>query len=290
MSTMHDNEVYILGSQLPNSNKPPKHPQQKWLWIVALCSIGLIIFGVYRINNPHIATITENTTTESLQSEDSYSNTIIDPSDTVQRIELYEESINDVPMQLFEPRNLATKLQVGLPDINDKSILYVAEAAFVRADNKRIMDDFVLEGKQLAYGKANTGYCSMINGQVYIGAKNDSIRLLEAINQKGYFFRQFLLVNNGYPVKEFFQKNKAVRRAIALRQGKLVIVESKNKESLHDFAQALADIDISQAVYLIGGTESYGWYRTKPENAAITFGTKVKQKPSSTSYIIFQRE
>ena len=119
---------------------------------------------------------------------------------------------------------------------------------------------------------------------------DDSIRLLEAINQKGYYFRQFLLVNNGYPVKEFFQKNKAVRRAIALRQGKLVIVESKNKESLHDFAQALADIDISQAVYLIGGTESYGWYRTKPENVAITFGTKVKQKPSSTSYIIFQRE
>lgn len=289
MSIMHDNEVYILGSQLPKSNKPPKYPYSKWLWVVTISLIGSIFFGIYWMNKKN-TTSSDNIAIETPQSEDSYSNTVTDQSDTIQRIELHEESINDVPMQLYEPHNIAIKLHVGLPDINDKSILYVAEAAFVRADNKRIMDDFVLEGTQLAYGKANTGYCSIINGQVYIGAKNDSLRLLEAIHQKGFFFRQFLLVNNGYPVKEFFQKNKAMRRAIALRQGKLVIVESKNKESLHDFAQALADIDISQAVYLIGGTESYGWYRTESEKTVVTFGTKTKQKPSSTSYIIFQRE
>ncbi len=55
-------------------------------------------------------------------------------------------------------------------------------------------------------------------------------------------------------------KGKAERRALCEKDGQLLVVRSLGRESFHDFAQALADLGVEQAIYLTGG-EAYGFCR-----------------------------
>lgn len=73
-------------------------------------------------------------------------------------------------------------------------------------------------------------------------------------------FRQFALVSAGQIcLKQFALKGKVHRRALARKPGDATAyyVETVNKESLYDFAEALADYGFIDAVYLTGadGTE-----------------------------------
>lgn len=73
-------------------------------------------------------------------------------------------------------------------------------------------------------------------------------------------FRQFALVSAGQIcLKQFALKGKVHHRALARKPGDATAyyVETVNKESLYDFAEALADYGFIDAVYLTGadGTE-----------------------------------
>ena len=65
-------------------------------------------------------------------------------------------------------------------------------------------------------------------------------------------FRQFALVSAGQIcLKQFALKGKVHRRALARKPGDATAyyVETVNKESLYDFAEALADYGFIDAVY-----------------------------------------
>ena len=81
--------------------------------------------------------------------------------------------------------------------------------------------------------------------------------LEEATEKGGYFFRQYPLVSDGKLV-ENEPKGKSIRRAICDRQGEIFMVECLSRESYHDFAQALVDLHVTQAISLVGST-AYGW-------------------------------
>ena len=82
-------------------------------------------------------------------------------------------------------------------------------------------------------------------------------------------------------------KNKAIRRAIGIRQGQVVMIESRSTESFHDFTQALVDIGISQAIYLVGST-AYGWC-IDPSGNRVEFGVEnPRNTPPNTSYIVWR--
>ena len=55
-------------------------------------------------------------------------------------------------------------------------------------------------------------------------------------------------------------KGKAVRHALCEIDGQVAVVSSLSNESLHDFAQALEDMGVRQAIYLTGA-DSYGFCR-----------------------------
>ena len=71
------------------------------------------------------------------------------------------------------------------------------------------------------------------------------------MEQEGYFFRQFSLVHDGKP-GESLPKGKAIRRALCYYEENIVIIESKDRESLHDFVQALMDMGVQEALALVG--------------------------------------
>ena len=206
--------------------------------------------------------------------------------------EIKDTLINDIPINIYIPHNAEMSLHIGKINKEDTSIIYTAQAADVRADNGGIVGAFVLKGEPKAWGLSKKGFCASINGQVTIGVTENSPLFEKATEEGGYFFRQYPLVNNGKLV-ENEPKGKSTRRAICDRQGEIFMVETGTTESFHDFAQALVDLGVDQAIYLVGST-AYGW--AVDENGKThEFGednyyTGRRKMPKNTSYIVWKRK
>lgn len=170
-------------------------------------------------------------------------------------------TINDIPLDIYIPHNAKPSLAVGTPDMFDKNIVLITRAADIRADNGKINGAFVLAGKPLAWGLSKKGYVGIIDDKVTIGVEDNSPLFEEATEKGGYFFRQYPLVDNGVLVDNE-PKGKAIRKAVCDRAGEIIVVMSVTPESFHDFAQALVDLQVDNAVYLVG-SDSYGYFRDK---------------------------
>ena len=207
-------------------------------------------------------------------------------------VEIRDTLINDVPLKLYIPHNAEMSLHIGRMDKNDTTIVYAAQAADVRADNGGIVGAFVLKGEPLAWGISKKGYCASINGVVTIGVAENSPLFEQATVHGGYFFRQYPLVSDGRIV-ENEPKGKSIRRSICDRDGEIFMVETGSKESFHDFSQALVDLGVDQAVYLVGSS-AYGW-AVDGEGVVHEFGEDNYYKgrrrmPKNTSYIVWRKK
>lgn len=167
--------------------------------------------------------------------------------------------INDVHLSIYIPHNTMPELTLGVPDMNDKSIILAAQAADIRKDNRKILGAFVLKGEPLAWGLSKKGFCAIIDSTVTIGVSENSPLFEEATEKGGYFFRQYPLVDNGVLV-ENEPKGKAVRKALCSKAGQVFVVFSETDESFHDFSQALVDLGVENAIYLVGSRFSFGWF------------------------------
>lgn len=207
--------------------------------------------------------------------------------------EIKDTVINDIPLKLYIPHNAEMSLRLGRPQGNDTTVVYMAQAADVRADNGGIVGAFVLKGKPLAWGLSKMGYCASINGVVSVGVAKNSPLFEEATDQGGYFFRQYPLVSNR-EVVENNPKGKSIRRGICDRNGEIFMVQSATEESFHDFSLALVDLGVDHAVYLVGSSalglavdengERYEW----GNNELYTRGRH--RMPRNTSYIVWRRK
>lgn len=196
------------------------------------------------------------------------------------------DSINDVKMRIYTLKGLLAGLSFDMPGKSDTTVFLVVPAADIRHDNGEIVGDFVLRGKRMAHGKRKTGYCAVLDGQVTLGNAADDEMMERCVQQKGDFFRQYALVMDG-EIQENRLKGKALRRALAWQGDNLYFVESCNRESIYDFAEALADIGFSKALYLVGGS-SYGWWR---ENGGVVHDLGRQDTDLSLSnrnYLVFR--
>jgi len=66
-----------------------------------------------------------------------------------------------------------------------------------------------------------------------------------------------------------------------------MMFESSQRESFHDFACALSDYGVSEAIYLVGST-AYGWYRDS-EGQVTTFGAKDDRDWQDINYLVWRR-
>lgn len=284
MKNKQNNEVYILGSESGNKkNKISKRVKIILLIVLLIIIAGIIFFFVKpKEQVPEYYFEPEQTTQQSISviTTDSIKNEKETPF-----IKVSEELTNDVPLRIYTPQNATMSLTLGLPDETDSVIIFAAMAADIRKDNMEIVGDFVLSGKRLARGVAKKGYAAIIDHKIAIGIGEATPLLQQAIDQNGAFFRQYPLVHNG-TLMDNRPKNKSIRRALAIRNEQVIMVESKNRESFHDFSQALIDIDISDAIYLVGG-DAYGWYYDQ-EHVRHPFGKKLSDIPKNISYIIWR--
>ena len=214
-----------------------------------------------------------------------------DEGDSKAYTEHLRDTINDIPLDIYIPHNAVPELMVGVPDIHDKTIILTTQAADVRADNGKIVGAFVVNGKPLSWGLSKKGYCGIIDGELTVGVADNSPLFEEATEKGGYFFRQYPLVDNGVLV-ENEPKNKSMRRALCERAGEIFVVISNTPESFHDFAQALVDLGVNQAVYLVGSS-AYGWAVDESgmlhEFGEDNYYTGRRRMPKNTSYIVWKK-
>lgn len=302
---IEDSEIRIIGSDsLPVLDpKPPKRFKDIWRWLIlgAIFIITIIITGIiihkissYRESKLYVE---EPSYFEPLMESEplvkiQQINIVPNDSTTIGYTEIRDTIINDIPIRIYIPHHAEMSLHLGRLNRQDTTIVYAAQAADVRADNGGIVGAFVLKGEPKAWGLSKKGYCASIDGKVTVGVADNSPLFEQATERGGYFFRQYPLVDKGTPIFNE-PKGKSIRRAICDRGGTIFMVETLVKESFYDFAQALADMGIGHAVYLVGSA-AYGWAVDR-EGVAHEFGyddcyAGRRRMPKNTSYIVWRRK
>ena len=207
--------------------------------------------------------------------------------DSTSYTEHLEIDINDITLDIYIPHHGIPSLSVGAPDINDGSVILATQAADIRADNGMIVGAFVLKGKPLSWGLSKKGFCGIIDGEITVGVADNSPLFEKATETGGYFFRQFPLVDNGQLVENEY-KGKSIRKALCDRRGEIFVAMSRTPESFHDFAQALVDLGVSNAIYLVG-SQSYGIYRDSADSLTVIYD-KYGHRYKYENYILWRKD
>jgi len=286
-----DDEIQVLGTRHKMSARPSAHRRRRRLSVILsiagiCCSIAAVAFFLW---NTHLKRQASMYETVSLERE----NAVLEADTTEQEevtppgyVEAFTDTINDVPLIVYIPQNAVPELLVGTPDENDSTIIYVAQAADLGGNNYGIVGQFVYQGVSMGHAGRKEGYCAIIGQRLTIGVGFETPLYQQSIEEKGYFFRQYPLVKNGEPV-ENKPKGKAIRRALAISEGTVMMFESSERESFHDFANALADYGVSEAIYLVGST-AYGWYRDS-QGQFTAFGAKDNRKWQDMNYLVWRK-
>lgn len=295
LKDIRDDQIRIVGEE------DQRKPISRNRWIVVIAVLGVIVLltlilsgnneePVQQLSEPEPALFEPVVEPEPVPVGPEWLGRDVEPSQAG-FTEIRDTLINDIPIRIFIPHNAEMSLQIGRMNREDATIIYAAQAADVRADNGGIVGAFVLNGEPLAWGLSKRGFCASINGVVTVGVADNSPLFEQATEQGGYFFRQYPLVGDGVLI-ENEPKGKSVRRAICDRRGEIFMAESGTPESFHDFAQALVDLGVDQAVYLVGSS-AYGWAidesGTMYEFGEDNYYTGRRKMPKNTSYIVWRR-
>ena len=201
------------------------------------------------------------------------------------------------------------------PDTDDENILFCCTAAFSRDYSIKIRNEKIC-GAHVVDGKFHEGYHSrLINGGfIYDSGKYRFVhdllrqRMKELDRRSGaYGFCQMRLDTavvsipsdsiwfEGMGIRAYRNMEGRARvsmtkfhyRALCEKDGKLCIVEARNKVSLIQFRKSLGDYGVSHALYLDTGVGwSYSWYR---DNEGKPHELHPYVHPFNTNWIIFTK-
>lgn len=229
------------------------------------------------------------------ESQESAPNTVyidsvltVPASTTAAYCQTKETEVNGIRLKIMIPMGAVPEFEFGRINENDSRIILALQAADIRKDNGEIVGASVHNGKVVGRGVAKKGYVSIINGKVKVGVSDHSPLFEAAIQEGGDFFRQYPLVADGVMI-ENQPKGKSVRRAICQRGDELFVIESMTTESFHDFAQALQDMQIDNAVYLVGSKYALGFLRDS-EHALHSWGEMKFDDYQSVSFLVWRAQ
>lgn len=283
-----ENEVRIIHSVSP----PPPRRKRLPLWlkillvVVAIAVIGLAVLSFFNPLMPSASPVPEHPY-EPTYSTASVNETVVHP-DSTPRGYTSEHTIDvdGTKLIVLTPHNATPVLEIGPEVVDDPDPVLIAQAADVRGDNGGIVSAFVRKGELISKGAAKTGFCAIIDGKITIGVADATPLLEEALEKEGYFFRQYPLVVSGMVVDNR-PKGEAMRKALAeMADGSISVVLSTEEMTFHDFAQALADAGVRNAIYLVGSI-ARGRY-TDAEGQNHTFGQPTKTIWDNINYIVWQ--
>lgn len=177
---------------------------------------------------------------------------------------LTTDTILGVTLNMYELQGLKAEITFDEPDSTDTDVyLYSQSMDYSSYDpeENEYLGSLVLNGKEITSNLCRLGYCAMANDNIVIGiAKDDDVKDY-CVKKGGSFFRQFILVSNGTLPYKFYLHGKVERRGIGRMGDKLYYLETQNRETMWDFADAIREYGFIDAIYITGGA-SYSFYRS----------------------------
>lgn len=275
----HDTETPVISieSDEEEETSQPSSSHSKWpvavvsiLLTAAICMMAAFGYRYYRryINIGVPVSVTSKENIGKLE---------IPPVYEMPEVVKSSDSILDVAINMYQLIGLKAEITFTEPAVDDTDVyLYsrCCDQTSYDPESNRYLGSLVQNGKELQSDNSRLGYCAMANDNIVIGIARDERVKGYCIEQKGSFFRQFILVSDGVLPGRFYLHGKVERRALARMGKKLFYVESKGKETMWDFADALREYGFIDAIYITGGTD-YCFYRTA-DGTAHDIGDKHK--------------
>ena len=201
-------------------------------------------------------------------------------------VTMHDTIVAGSPLVVLEPRNLRASLDIGEEVLTDSAVVMAFQAADIRRDNGNIVGAFVKDGVLLSRGQSKAGFCAIINGKITLGVAESTPYFEQTIESDGFFFRQYPLVVGGQII-ENKPKQKALRKALAEVNGQIAVILSRERMTFHDFSEALVNMGVSTAIYLVGSS-AYG-FTTLENGEKVEFGIKAPNQPGNVSYIVWKK-
>lgn len=253
-----------LRGELINVERERVNNPRRWLWFVGglllsalLCVAAVMGWRYYRtyINIGVPVSVTSEQNIAKLQNN---------VKKQIPEVVMTSDSILGVALNFYEIKGLKAEIAFTEPDTTDTDVfLYSRCADQTSYDPKtnHYLGSLVVNGKEIEADVSRLGYCAMTNDNIVIGiARNEDVKDY-VLEQGGSFFRQFILVSNGVLPSRFHLHGKVERRGLGRIGDKLFYIETRHKETMWDFADALREYGFIDAIYITGGTD-YCFYRT----------------------------
>ena len=205
------------------------------------------------------------------------------------------DSLLGVGMDIYPLAGLRASLEWEFPDTADHTLVMFMRTADYHPDG-RPLGPVVVDGIGSACKPVDSrdGYVAVSpNGRAVAGiSPTDDVEEWTRKN-KGGFFRQMVLLDDGELPRDFILRGKVERGAIVTSvEGTLYYVVTHGRESMYDFADALREYGFVDAVYMTGGN-SYSFHRDSTGNSHVNSATlekigKYESRPLPQPLLVFR--
>ena len=191
---------------------------------------------------------------------------------------LISDSVLGVAMDIYPLSGLKASLEAELPDTADRTLVLFTRSADYHADGS-LIGTVVNDGQKInsKERKSRQGYLAVSEtGRPVIGISlSDKVADYTAHNG-GSFFRQYALLGDGELPPSFHLHGKVERAAIARDAADILYyIVTRHKETMYDFADAMREYGLTDAIYLTGGN-SYTFYRDTAGTAHLNDPVRLK--------------
>lgn len=304
MENITDDEIRLIGRK-PTMTQKKKRTLILAGVVMAIVLLVLILFLVLK-QNQNTEKIAQTAAMQTMKQEnaDETQTSVYEADVTRSTVDgdgqspltVNDTTVEGIKLRRFIPGNVSIELKLHDSTlVNDSTIVFLTQAANIRGDNHNIIGDFVYKGKKLANGApvSAKGFCAIIGDIVVLGKDDNTTTpyLDSAISQQGYFFRQATYVKGGESMS-FNSEAKSYRRAFCSlneKNNKLLVIESLEKVTMQEFAKALANCQVVNAVGLMGSFILNEWYR-KENGELVTLYTNNNEPNTNRNYLIFRKK
>lgn len=298
-----DDEIRIISSENSGKTNQPSEEKsdsirnvgksgnsvKKYRWLIIIGCVVVVMLAICMITFAYIYDSNDIETSESTESESVVAplakNIDEEPMNCKGFVEITDTTVNGKSLTILTPKDGTPVLEVGEKCLDDPDVIMAMPAADIREDNGEIVGAFVLKGELLSKGSAKAGFCAIVGDKPVVGVSDATPYLEQALDNEGYFFRQYPLVVGGQVV-ENKPKGRSLRKALVERDGKISVVVSNDRMTFHDFSQSLVDLGVSNAIYLVGSS-AYGFAVDK-SGTRHAYGIRSTVASPNDTYLLWQ--
>ncbi|MBQ0016144.1 MAG: hypothetical protein KBT04_04105 [Bacteroidales bacterium] len=262
----------IIVVEIDDGDTPKPKNKSFWKWVILALVALVVVVGIVKVVHyfslerldVSISTSPKENIMKLQRANVPYS-IARDHQSSQPEITITSDSILGVAMDLYELHGLQARISMTEPDVCDSDVYFYCRCSDYHPDYS-IIGDLVVDGNEIPSVEGyRYGYFAGANGKYVIGISqsNDVKDYVKTCG--GCFFRQFVLVSDYMLPHEFYLHGKVERRALGRyvigNSEKIMFIETRHKETMWDFADALREYGFIDAIYITGGHD-YGYYRS----------------------------